>query len=151
MAGFASLLVASTVRVASLNMCSDEYLLLLARPQEIASVTRLGPAGARFSTGTAACPCGAPVGDGLAQPTTSAASASRQTATRERMRIEAARGSGENGLGWADPVAEGVEVPVHISVVHIDIHFSVDSNKAWIRRYSSSHASGCSNACRSSG
>ena len=42
MPGFASLLVASAaVRVASLNMCSDEYLLLLARPQEIASVSRL--------------------------------------------------------------------------------------------------------------
>ena len=42
MAGFASLLVASAaVRVASLNMCTDEYLLLLARPQEIASVSRL--------------------------------------------------------------------------------------------------------------
>lgn len=42
MPGFASLLVASAaVRAASLNMCSDEYLLLLARPQEIASVSRL--------------------------------------------------------------------------------------------------------------
>ena len=41
MAGFASLLAASTLRAASLNMCSDEYLLLLARPQEIASVSRL--------------------------------------------------------------------------------------------------------------
>ena len=41
MAGFASLLAASAVRAASLNMCSDEYLLLLARPQEIASVSRL--------------------------------------------------------------------------------------------------------------
>ena len=41
MAGFASLLAASTRRAASLNMCSDEYLLLLARPQEIASVSRL--------------------------------------------------------------------------------------------------------------
>lgn len=42
MAGFASLLVASeALRVASLNMCTDEYLLLLARPQEIASVSRL--------------------------------------------------------------------------------------------------------------
>ena len=38
---FASLLAASAVRVASLNMCADEYLLLLARPQEIASVSRL--------------------------------------------------------------------------------------------------------------
>ena len=42
MPGFASLLVASAaVRAASLNMCSDEYLLLLARPHEIASVSRL--------------------------------------------------------------------------------------------------------------
>ncbi|WP_294123761.1 hypothetical protein [Sphingomonas sp.] len=32
---------AAAVRVASLNMCTDEYLLLLARPQEIASVSRL--------------------------------------------------------------------------------------------------------------
>ncbi len=41
MPGFASLLAASAVRVASLNMCTDEYLLLLATPQEIASVSRL--------------------------------------------------------------------------------------------------------------
>src|SRR4029453_10893141 len=42
MPGFASLLVASAaVRVASLNMCTDEYLLLLTKPQEIASVSRL--------------------------------------------------------------------------------------------------------------
>ena len=42
MPGFASLLVASAaVRVASLNMCADEYLLLLARPAEIVSVSRL--------------------------------------------------------------------------------------------------------------
>src|SRR5687767_8071343 len=41
MPGFASLLAASAVRVASLNMCGDEYLLLLARPAEIASVSRL--------------------------------------------------------------------------------------------------------------
>lgn len=41
MPGFASLLAASAIRAASLNMCSDEYLLLLARPQEIASVSRL--------------------------------------------------------------------------------------------------------------
>jgi iron complex transport system substrate-binding protein len=42
MPGFASLLAASAaLRVASLNMCSDEYLLLLARPREIASVSRL--------------------------------------------------------------------------------------------------------------
>jgi iron complex transport system substrate-binding protein len=32
---------ASAVRVASLNLCTDEYLLLLARPSEIASVSRL--------------------------------------------------------------------------------------------------------------
>ena len=42
MAGFASLLAASVaVKAASLNMCTDEYLLLLAKPQEIASVSRL--------------------------------------------------------------------------------------------------------------
>lgn len=41
MPGFALLLAASAVRVASLNMCADEYLLLLAKPQEIASVSRL--------------------------------------------------------------------------------------------------------------
>ena len=42
MPAFVSLLAASTaLRVASLNMCADEYLLLLARPQEIASVSRL--------------------------------------------------------------------------------------------------------------
>lgn len=38
----ASLLAASgALRVASLDLCSDEYLLLLARPHEIASVSRL--------------------------------------------------------------------------------------------------------------
>lgn len=42
MPAFASLLAASAaIRVASLNMCSDEYLLLLARPAEVASVSRL--------------------------------------------------------------------------------------------------------------
>lgn len=42
MAGFASLLAASAAfRVASLDLCSDEYLLLLARPHEIASVSRV--------------------------------------------------------------------------------------------------------------
>lgn len=41
MPGFASLLAASAVRAASLNMCSDEYLLLLAKPNEIANVSRL--------------------------------------------------------------------------------------------------------------
>ncbi|MBA3667677.1 MAG: ABC transporter substrate-binding protein [Sphingomonas sp.] len=39
---FASLLAASgALRVASLNLCTDEYLLLLAHPGEIASVSRL--------------------------------------------------------------------------------------------------------------
>ena len=42
MPGFASLLAASAaLKVASLNLCTDEYLLLLARPGEIASVSRL--------------------------------------------------------------------------------------------------------------
>lgn len=41
MPGFASLSVVSALKVASLNLCTDEYLLLLARPGEIASVTRL--------------------------------------------------------------------------------------------------------------
>ncbi|MCA1654601.1 MAG: ABC transporter substrate-binding protein [Sphingomicrobium sp.] len=41
MAAFALLLAASAVRAASLNLCSDEYLLLLARPNEVVSVTRL--------------------------------------------------------------------------------------------------------------
>lgn len=42
MPGFVSLLAASAaIRVASLNMCADEYLLLLAKPGEIASVSRL--------------------------------------------------------------------------------------------------------------
>ena len=43
MAAFASLLAASAaaVRVASLNLCSDEYALLLARPGEVVSVSRL--------------------------------------------------------------------------------------------------------------
>lgn len=41
MAGFASLSIASALKVASLNLCADEYLLLLARADEIASVTRL--------------------------------------------------------------------------------------------------------------
>lgn len=37
-----SLLAASSaLRVASLNLCTDEYLLLLARPSEVASVSRL--------------------------------------------------------------------------------------------------------------
>lgn len=41
MPGFASLSVASALKVASLNLCTDEYLLLLTRPDEVASVTRL--------------------------------------------------------------------------------------------------------------
>ena len=42
MAVFASLLAASAaLRVAALDLCADEYLLLLARPREIASVSRL--------------------------------------------------------------------------------------------------------------
>ena len=42
MPGFVSLLAASgAVRVASLNLCTDEYLLLLAHPSEIASISRL--------------------------------------------------------------------------------------------------------------
>jgi iron complex transport system substrate-binding protein len=41
MPGFASLSIASALSVASLNLCSDEYLLLLARPGEVVSVTRL--------------------------------------------------------------------------------------------------------------
>ena len=43
MAAFASLLVASaaTLRVASLNLCSDDYALLLARPGEVVSVSKL--------------------------------------------------------------------------------------------------------------
>ena len=32
MAAFVSLLAASAVRIASLNLCSDEYALMLARP-----------------------------------------------------------------------------------------------------------------------
>lgn len=43
MAAFASLLAGSVaaLRVASLNLCSDEYLLLLARPGELVSVSKL--------------------------------------------------------------------------------------------------------------
>jgi iron complex transport system substrate-binding protein len=41
MPGFASLSIASMLKVASLNLCVDEYLLLLAKPGEIASVSRL--------------------------------------------------------------------------------------------------------------
>ena len=41
MSGFASLSIASALKIASLNLCTDEYLLLLAKPSEIASVTRL--------------------------------------------------------------------------------------------------------------
>ena len=41
MPGFASLLAASALHAASLNLCTDEYLLLLARPGEIVGVSRL--------------------------------------------------------------------------------------------------------------
>lgn len=41
MPGFASLSIASALNIASLNLCTDEYLLLLAKPNEIASVSRL--------------------------------------------------------------------------------------------------------------
>lgn len=41
MVGSASILAASAVRIASLNLCSDEYALLLARPGELVSVTML--------------------------------------------------------------------------------------------------------------
>ena len=41
MPGFASLSIASALKIASLNLCTDEYLLLLARRHEIASITRL--------------------------------------------------------------------------------------------------------------
>jgi len=41
MSGFASLSIASAIKIASLNLCTDEYLLLLAKPDEIASVSRL--------------------------------------------------------------------------------------------------------------
>ncbi len=40
MAVFA-LVLAASARIASLNLCSDEYLLLLARPGEVAGVSRL--------------------------------------------------------------------------------------------------------------
>ncbi|MEQ7872695.1 hypothetical protein ABDK56_01625 [Sphingomonas sp. ASV193] len=45
MSGFASAFLTSAVaaaKVASLDLCADEYLLLLARPAEIASVSRVG-------------------------------------------------------------------------------------------------------------
>ncbi len=41
MPDFASISIASALKIASVNLCADEYLLLLARPEEIASVTRL--------------------------------------------------------------------------------------------------------------
>ena len=41
MPGFASLLAVSALRAASLNLCTDEYLLLLARPGDVVSVSRL--------------------------------------------------------------------------------------------------------------
>jgi iron complex transport system substrate-binding protein len=58
MPGFASLSVLSAIRVASLNLCTDEYLLLLARPSEIASVTRLAqdPAESRLWSRAVAYP-----------------------------------------------------------------------------------------------
>lgn len=53
MAVFASVLVAS-VRIASLNLCSDEYLLLLARSGEVTSVSRLAQDPAETSLATLA-------------------------------------------------------------------------------------------------
>ena len=41
MSVFALLAAASTVRIASLNLCADEYALLLAKPGELVSVSRL--------------------------------------------------------------------------------------------------------------
>ena len=41
MPAFALLAAASSVRIASLNLCADEYALLLARPGELVSVSRL--------------------------------------------------------------------------------------------------------------
>ncbi|MEO8619221.1 MAG: hypothetical protein ABI412_07645 [Sphingomicrobium sp.] len=41
MPGFASISIANALKIASVNLCADEYLLMLARPDEIASVTRL--------------------------------------------------------------------------------------------------------------
>ena len=41
MPAFASLSIASALSVASLNLCADEYLLTLAKPSEVASVTFL--------------------------------------------------------------------------------------------------------------
>jgi iron complex transport system substrate-binding protein len=41
MLGFVSLSVASALRVASLNLCTDEYLLMLGKPAEIVGVSRL--------------------------------------------------------------------------------------------------------------
>jgi iron complex transport system substrate-binding protein len=41
MPAFASLAAASAVRIASLNLCADEYALLMARPGELVSVSRL--------------------------------------------------------------------------------------------------------------
>ena len=71
MPGFASLLVASAaVRVASLNMCTDEYLLLLARPQEIASVSRLSrdPRKLRCGGSAGAIPATAETLEGALRP-----------------------------------------------------------------------------------
>lgn len=41
MPAFALLAAASSVRIASLNLCADEYALLLAKPGELVSVSRL--------------------------------------------------------------------------------------------------------------
>ena len=41
MPAFASLAAVSAVRIASLNLCADEYALLMARPGELVSVSRL--------------------------------------------------------------------------------------------------------------
>lgn len=53
MAVFASLL-ATSISAASLNLCSDEYLLLLARPGEVRSVSRLAQDPAESSLAPAA-------------------------------------------------------------------------------------------------
>jgi iron complex transport system substrate-binding protein len=55
MPDFVSLLaVSGALRAASLNLCTDEYLLLLARPAEIVSVTRLSQDPAESSVWKAA-------------------------------------------------------------------------------------------------
>jgi len=51
LAGFASLLAASAgLRVASLNLCTDELLLALAEPQQIVSVTHLSQQPLEFAS-----------------------------------------------------------------------------------------------------